>query len=352
MTRTAVAAILAGAVVASCSDGGGNGGGDLTEVTVAAVTRTTVAETVTASARLEAGREALLFGSGRVIEVAVSEGDTVLPGQTLVSLSGDPAARAGVEAARNGLTAADSELDNARRDLERARRLHRSGGVSSRDLQGAETAVQVSRAARSSALARLESAKASAEASAVVAPFGGAVGRIWAREGALAEEGPLIQVVGEGALRARLLLPREYAGAIRPGAEASFRASGGAFGELSGHVSAVAAGLDPETGLLPVTLVFAGGREVPPGAMGTALVVTRVEEDVLAVPRQALRRTSDCCRVAVVEGGIARVREVTAGLAGGELVEIESGLRAGDRVVTEAAAYPADGESVTVSQER
>ena len=349
MGRWRAAAIFAAFLACACSEG--KGSGEPTEVTVATVTRGRVVETVEVSARLEAGREALLFGSGRVVEVAVSEGDTVSEGQMLVDLSGDLAAAEAMQAARMELAAAETEMGNARRDLERAASLHASGAVSLQELEGAGTAVVAARAAVDGARARLAAAEAFAVASTVNAPFGGVVGRVWARRGALAGEAPLVQLVSRGALQARLLIPRRYAGRIRTGAEAAFAASGSSFPELAASVSCVAAGLDPESGLLPVTLTFPAHPGIPPGLMGSVSIVTRAEDDVLTVPREALHRTADCCRVIVVSEGVARVREVVTGLEGNGLVEIRSGLEAGQKVVTDSAVFPSDGDSVTVAED-
>jgi len=357
MGRRRKAAVQAGLLAVSlacalaCGCGDGNGNGQPTEVQVAAASRGRVSETVEASVRLEAGREALLFGAGRVVEVAASEGDTVSEGQVLVSLSGDAAAAEAMQAARMELAASETELENARRDLERAASLHSSGAVSLQELEGAETAVEAARAAVDGARARLAAAEASAVASTVNAPFDGVVGRVWARKGALAGEAPLVQLVSRGALQARLLLPRRYAGRIRTGADAAFSAAGSSFPELAGSVASVAAGLDPESGLLPVTLTFPARHGIAPGLMGRVSIVTRSEDDVLTVPRQALQRTADCCRVIVVSEGVARVREVVTGLDGNGLVEIRSGLEAGETVVTGSTAFPSDGDSVTVAED-
>lgn len=345
------AGLLPVSLVCALACGCGDGKGDVepTEVQVAAASRGRVAETVEASARLEAGREALLFGSGRVVEVAASQGDTVSEGQVLVGLSGDAAASGAMQAARMELAASETELENARRDLDRAASLHSSGAVSLQELEGAGTAVEAARAAVDGARARLAAAEASAVASTVNAPFDGVVGRVWARKGALAGEAPLVQLVSRGGLQGRLLLPRSCAGRIRIGADAAFSASGSSFPELAGSVTSVAAGLDPESGLLPVTLTFPVRHGIPPGLMGRVSIVTRSEDDVLTIPRQALQRTADCCRVMVVSEGVARVREVVTGLDGNGLVEIRSGLEAGETVVTGSTAFPSDGDSVTVA---
>lgn len=328
----------------------GNGpadNGSRPEVVVEPAPVMRVAETVSASARLEPMREALLFGAGRITGVPVQPGDTVRAGEALVELSGDPVAMAERDAAARRVDARQVELDNARRDLQRAVDLHRSGALSTRGLEGAETALAGAEAALEAARAELAGASASLGATTVTAPFDGMVGRVWARRGEMAGSRPLVQLLDGDSLRARLLLPRRYAGTVRAGAAASFVVSGGGDSQLFGTVTSVGGGLDPQTGLLAVEVVFEDRRPLC-GTVGTAMVETDVARDVVAVPFEALRRTADCCRVAVVLEGVVELREVRTGLAGGGRVEIVEGLSPGDSVVVASTGSPSGGDTVSV----
>lgn len=324
------------------------GNGSLPEVVVEPAPVMRVAESVGASARLEPTGEALLFGSGRISAVPVEPGDTVTAGEVMVSLSGDPAVFAAEDAAAERVEARQIGLGNARRDLERARELHASGAVSESSLEAAGTALDAAEAALEAARAELAGASASAAASTVSAPFDGVVGRVWARPGEMAGSRPLVQLTGTDGLRARLLLPRRYAGAVRRGAAAHFVPAGGAGPELFGTVVSVGGGLDPQTGLLAVEVSFRADGAAR-GAMGTVKVETDVAENVVAVPSDALRRTADCCRVAVVSGGVMELREVETGLSGGGRVEIAGGLSPGDSVIVESTGSHSEGDSVSVA---
>ncbi len=103
-----------------------------------------------------------------------------------------------------------------------------------------------------------------------------------------------------------------------------------------------------------------GGRQVgeatgeiadPGGALSLnaavdVQVVVAERRGVLTVPRGALRRQGDRRFVWRVDGGEARRRDVTVGLVGLDQVEVESGLAAGDLVVTDAAVALSEGERV------
>jgi multidrug efflux pump subunit AcrA (membrane-fusion protein) len=52
----------------------------------------------------------------------------------------------------------------------------------------------------------------------------------------------------------------------------------------------------------------------------------------------------------VINNGVAVKREVTAGTAGGELIEIISGLKAGEEYVVKGGFNLKDGDRVTVAK--
>ena len=66
----------------------------------------------------------------------------------------------------------------------------------------------------------------------------------------------------------------------------------------------------------------------------------------LLVPKGAVRTVDGTAIVFVVRGERAERRAVKTGANDGDLVEVISGLTAGDRVVTEGAATLADGARV------
>jgi len=210
--------------------------------------------TLSVSVRIEAEQEALLFGSGRITGVVVAEGDTVSEGSLLIGLSGDRAATGAVAASLGQLESATIAARNSANDWERCTDLYDAGAVSAADLQGAETAMIAAEAALRAARAGASGALSGQRASSVEAPFDGVVGRVWAREGALAGEEPLLMITGGDGCIARALLPERAAGWIAPGDVLLFTTSAVPGGRFEATVSSVAASIDPVTCLLPVTV--------------------------------------------------------------------------------------------------
>jgi HlyD family secretion protein len=95
---------------------------------------------------------------------------------------------------------------------------------------------------------------------------------------------------------------------------------------------------------------FPDGSAAPEPKPGmSAIVRLRVREatDVVAVPVAAVLRVDDADTVWVVRDGRAVRTLVTVGAQGLDLVEIRSGLRAGDRVVVRGADLVVEGQQVS-----
>jgi HlyD family secretion protein len=81
-----------------------------------------------------------------------------------------------------------------------------------------------------------------------------------------------------------------------------------------------------------------GADELPPGwAIGQraeVFIQTGKKDNVVQVPRKLVRWREGSAGVFVIADGKAAWRNLRLGLAGGEIAEVESGLAAGDKVIT------------------
>ena len=88
------------------------------------------------------------------------------------------------------------------------------------------------------------------------------------------------------------------------------------------------------------------GNELKPGLFATARVRQRTPTPAILVPATAVQTTGGTSRVYVVNGDRAEERIVTTGQTVDALVEITSGLKAGERVATTNVTKLADGMKV------
>ncbi len=304
-----------------------------------------------ASVRVEGLEEALIYAltPGKVEEVLVSEGDSVVAGQQLVRLNTDQQACAGTASAVDGNRAAQANVDNASSNYRRMQSLHEAGGVSEQQLEGALASVQAAEAQLSQARAGYSQARTNRDNSWITAPFDGEIGRIWAREGNSSAGSPLISISNNSVIVARILLPEENLLALKPGLPAFITVSSLDNESFPGIVTSASSTVDQISGLVPVEVRFddTGGR-LRPGMAGRVTVLTETIENSIAVRESALRRTHSGFQVVVIENGKAVIRDVQVGIFSEGMVQITEGLNFGESLVVAGQTMIQDGSDVEV----
>ena len=76
--------------------------------------------------------------------------------------------------------------------------------------------------------------------------------------------------------------------------------------------------------------------QLKPGFFAKGVVLTRVDDNVIAVPEDAISTLAGVSTVYVIEEGKARAQQVTLGARQDKLVEITSGLK-GDEIARDDA---------------
>ncbi len=225
------------------------------------------------------------------------------------------------------------EIEAARRELHRAKPLHDEGIVTTSQYN--------------EILARYEAAVAAysprAASGAVTAPIAGVVTNILVSQGQYVDAGqPVAQISRTSRLTLRADVPERLAtflpqisGAnIRPaGLESYIRLA-----DLGGRISS-GTPASAQSGYFPIYFTFNNSGSTPPGAFVDVALLGAPRAGVIAVPVSAITEQQGAFYVyiRVDEEGYER-RRVTLGGNDGVRVEIKSGLKAGDAVVTEGAA--------------
>jgi len=320
--------------------------------------------------------------SGRLLRLALDEGDAVAEGDVVVRL--DPApldARTLQQARARRDAAADAERQAAARvaqvhalraqavrERERARRLAAAGTLSaqareaaeleltsrSRELEAADFAARS--AAHEAEVAEAALLAAGGETGSgrptvleVRAPSSGRVLRVFEEsERVVAVGTPLLEIGDPGDLEVVVDLLSTDAVRVAPGAAVALEDWGGRAPlggrvrrvEPSGFTKISALGVEEQRVNVIVDLV-----ERPPegfvlgdGYRLEARIVVWQTDDALQVPSSALFRRDGVWHVFRVEGGRARLRGVEVGERSASDAEVKAGLEAGDEVVL----YPSD----------
>ncbi len=339
-------------LLAACGPQGDETAERVVRIRVETATAGSISTESYASARLEGAEEALIYPSmpGRVEELLISEGDYVEAGQRLVKMDTDQQAGAGSSAALAALSAARANHENAQSNFERLEALYDAGAVSAQDIDAARTGLEAARAQMTQAQAGYTQARSARDNAWIAAPFSGRIGRVWARAGNSATGAtPLLSITGNGGVLARVLLPERDIFNLAEGQPAYVTV--GALDNMSvpGVVTAVSSSVDPLSGLVSVEVRFDDAEGVlRPGLSGRVAIVTRTSENAIIYSENVLRRTRTGFQLAVVKDGRAELREVTLGIRSHGMVEIVSGIAAGDSVIVMGQNSIIDGSPVEV----
>lgn len=266
---------------------------------------------------------------GVLVRLDVTEGDSVKAGQALGLITDDKLALQ-LRAADARIRALNSEQGNIRAEAERAQTLLQRGAGTQQRVDQLQTQLEVIRSQISAAEADRAVILQQATEGEIVAPVAGRVLKVPVTRNAVVLPGEPIAVLAGGGYFLRLALPERHAGQLAVGTDVAIGEAGG-----KGRIAKVFPQIENGRVIADVEIAVPGDYFV-----GTRVLVQIPvgRRPVLAVPRAAIRTASGIDFVTLATGAGPREVAVVRGEAvmsgGGEVVEILSGLRAGDRVVT------------------
>ena len=237
------------------------------------------------------------------------------------------------------------ELVSTQQDLllaARNRELLGGGGASDRLVEAARTRLRLF-GLSAQQIAAVTETGAVQETVTLFAPASGTVQNKRIVEGMQAMAGmPLLDIVDLGTLYLQVAVPEQDLGWVRPGTRAVIDVSSLPGEEMLGRVDYVYDTIDAatRTGTARVTVPNTDGR-LRPGMYATARLFGDASAPRPVVPSEAVVRTGaeaegEAAVILALGEGRFRPQPVTLGEESGGLVQILSGLQAGDRVVTSA----------------
>ena len=304
-------------------------------VQVEALASSDLTEWIELSAGLEAWTAVNVSSElgGTVEAVGFEQGDRVAQGQEL--------ARVGADLLQAQLDEAEALLRGAAANFEKTEKLYGRQAVPRQELLDATSRVDASRA-------RVTLARLRLERSIVRAPMAGvAVNRELQTGEFLAPGSPVTTLHRTDRLKAVAGLPEAEVAFFREGGAAILLIAG--VGEVEGRIhfiGSAANGLS-RTFPLEVEVSNSAGR-LRPGMLGRLRLVKRQVDDAIVVRRDALVERDAGLVAFVLEGDVARLRDVVLGPAEGGRVVVEQGLAAGEQLIVTGARNLADGQTVRV----
>src|SRR5579883_1108228 len=287
--------------------------------------------------------------SAPVQRFLVNRGDHVKAGQLLAVLDNRDLSAAVAES-RGLLNQAESSLQmtsqatlpeemvKAQSDVQAGAQLE-TAKEHLRTLQGVGKDEQVkgARAQVEAARAHLQSAEAQVAYSEIRSPISGVIADRPLYAGEMAGAGtPLLTVMDISRVVARVNVPQAQATAVKVGQPATVTQTDN--GEkLEGKVTVVSPATDPNSTTVQVWITAANpGEKFKPGAAVHAAILTETIKNASIVPASAILPGEEggTAVLTVSADSTAHLRPVEVGVRYGDKVQILSGVRPGDEVVT------------------
>jgi RND family efflux transporter MFP subunit len=286
-------------------------------------------------------------GPARIAEVTRAEGEPVASGDILVRFdipsASEEAARQRAEVAR-----AQAQLESARVAQSRSRDLLERGIISRREMEDADREF----ASAQNDVARAERARDAADAavarSTIRAPFNGIVAKRLHNPGDLVNgtaTDPVLRIVDSRRLELTVTIPAADTSRVLPGTTARVAAAPGVEPVRLSVASRSPSANGADTVL---RLTFA---EPTPLAVDTPVEVDIDAEErtnVPLIPADSFVGEGPTRAVMVAVGNRAERRVVTTGIADEERVEITSGLKPGELLITRGQNGLQDGAAISV----
>jgi hypothetical protein len=256
---------------------------------------------------------------------------------------------------------ATANRDDARNAFERAQQLSGRGLLTQADRDSAETRLKIAEANYQATLDTVHSLKASLQdrrasyelaqkvADAVIrAPVAGSISERLIQPRAIRENVPVATIVRSTRSSSRPRSRRSTPASSPPGRRSS---STSRRSESQVHRPHRLRQPRRRSGDADLRRRSARRQHRPhaeAGLLRQGVVLTRVDQNVLAVPEEAISTLAGVSTVYVIEGGKARAQQVTLGARKDKLVEITSGLKGDESLATTNLSQLATGVTVRV----
>jgi HlyD family secretion protein len=350
-------------------------GKDLTAVTLAKVSRADLTSKVSANGKIDAKRKVDLSANimGQIVNLAVREGDVVKKGTFLLQIDQKQLA-ASAQGAAASLQALFSDRDasraiavSAQHDFERAQKNFAQKIIPAAELDRARAAYDGAQANVAAIEQRIEQSRANVAAAqdtlsktTMRAPMDGVVTALPVEEGEVAVIGTmnnpgtkLLTIADMSVVEAVMEVDETDVPSVKVGQHASVT--------VDAYPNKTFSGIVTEVGSSPIQRTPGGGTEavnfevkiqlenppagVRPGFSASADITTGTRSKAIAIPIQALvvrekpgsaktAKPQDEEGVFINDKGAVKFAPVTTGLSGESNIEIVSGLKEGQEIVT------------------
>jgi membrane fusion protein (multidrug efflux system) len=301
--------------------------------------------------------------SGKITKICINEGATVRKGQTLFIIDQVPY-RASLATAKANVESAAAGVANSQLTLNSKKKLFSQKVISSFDLQQAQISLRSQNASLDQARAEYLKAKNDLSYTEVKSPVDGVAGMITYRVGALVSSAistPLVTVSDDRVMHVYfsltenqvLEMSREFGNATKtaslPAVELTL--SDGSKYDKKGKIDAISGIVDRSTGSVSVRASFANSNHLLRSGNTGNIVLPTTKRNCIVIPQEATFELQDKVFVYKVVKGKTQSTKITVfPINDGKEYIVESGLEAGDVIISDGAGLLQDGIEVKAKQ--
>lgn len=288
---------------------------------------------------------------------------------------------ADVDQKRGAIQLADAALKQAQLNADRRGQLFRDGAIPQRDLLQAQTdlaqaqttydvakraldfaqsqtnerEIRSAQARVASARAKLQLADAQLQFTEILAPFAGTISDQFVFAGDLADSTkPLFQIMDLAVVNARAQVPEDEARSVRAGQSCAFAPVDTSLGNFNGTVTVINQAVDAQRRTVEIWCQIDNPtRRLNGNVFGEVHIVVRQISRAVVVPATAIEIQQGQTKGSVLvvdDKNIAHRVEIEPGEKSAGMVQVRSGVKAGDIIVIEGGYALPDGTQVEVAK--
>lgn len=292
-------------------------------------------------------------GPGQVKQVFVKKGDYVKKGQLLLKLD-DAIMKQSVVAAKQNLETIKTQLSYAKDIYQRQKNLWEQNIgtevqliTAKNNVASLETQLKTAEENVKTGIEQLSTTNVYSDVNGVADDVNIRVGETFT---GVTAQGPQIKIVNNSTLKATGVIPENYLTNVTKGVDVIVQVPD-INKSFDSKVNFVGASIDPLNRGFVVETKLPEQSSLRPNQIALLKVKDYSSQNAIAVPVSTLQNDEKgkFVMVAVTEKGklIARKRPVIIGFLNGEILEIKSGLKAGDVLITEGFQSLYDGQEIT-----
>lgn len=286
--------------------------------------------------------------AGRVTRVLARAGQSVGKGELLAIIDPDDL-KLSRDAARAEAGRIEALLANQNKVVERNQQLVAEGFISKNVLDEAISQQKALQEQLAGAQSQLSMVGSSLTKTRVVSPLDAQVERPIVSEGDYVSVGtPMFEIVSTRVLNVYLPFPETVAPRLRTGLPVRLSSPATAGEPIEARIAEIKSVVGASNRAVQAIVRLQNRAGWKPGASVNAQVVLETRPGGIVVPEQSVVLRPAGKVVYVIDDGKAAQRVVTTGFKNDGMIEILSGLQAGETVALDGAGFLSDGAAVNV----